>query len=65
MGSGLGLAHSFNQIGAFRPKNVDEQYKNVFYTGASTTPGAGLPMTVISSKLACERIYKYASNLTL
>ena len=62
MGSGLGLAHSFDQIGAFRPKNVDELYKNVFYTGASTTPGAGLPMTVISSKLACERIYGYTGH---
>lgn len=65
MGSGLGLAHTFDQIGAFRSKNVDEQYNNVFYTGASTTPGAGLPMTVISSKLACERIYDYASNLKI
>lgn len=55
-GSGLGLAHGLNQIGAFRPKNRDEEFDNVFYVGASTTPGTGLPMVVISSRLAMERI---------
>jgi len=58
-GSGLGLAHDIMQIGAFRPKNYDEDYKNTFYVGASTIPGAGLPMAVISSKLAEERINKF------
>ena len=61
-GSGLGLAHSMNQIGAMRPKNFDEKYKNMFYVGASTIPGAGLPMAIISSKLAYERIEKYANS---
>lgn len=58
-GSGLGLAHSMLQIGAFRPKNYDEVFKNVFYVGASTIPGAGLPMAIISSKLVTQRIEKY------
>jgi phytoene desaturase len=57
-GSGLGLAHDLNQIGGFRPKNYDEQFKNLFYTGASTVPGTGLPMVVISSKLVTARIIK-------
>ncbi len=57
-GSGLGLAHDLNQIGYFRPKNKDEEYNNVYYVGASTIPGTGLPMTVISSKLVYERISK-------
>jgi phytoene desaturase len=55
-GSGLGLAHDLNQIGAFRPSNRDEKFGNVFYVGASTLPGTGLPMAVISSKLVTERI---------
>lgn len=55
-GSGLGLSHTMFQIGAFRPANYDEKFKNVFYVGASTIPGAGLPMAIISSKLAFERI---------
>ncbi|MBN2610465.1 MAG: phytoene desaturase [Bacteroidales bacterium] len=64
-GSGLGLSHKMMQIGAFRPKNYDEVYKNVFYAGASTIPGTGLPMVLISSKLACERIYKYNAENTI
>ena len=58
MRSGLGLAHDLNQIGAFRPSNRDEDYKNVFYVGSSTVPGTGLPMAVISSKLVVDRIEK-------
>ncbi len=58
-GSGLGLSHSMKQIGALRPANFDEKFKNVFYVGASTIPGAGLPMAVISSELVCERVINY------
>ncbi|HQB65861.1 MAG TPA: hypothetical protein PK616_08215, partial [Fibrobacteraceae bacterium] len=57
-GAGLGLSHDMMQIGALRPKNNDEEFKNTFYVGASTVPGAGLPMAVISSKLTVERILK-------
>jgi phytoene desaturase len=60
-GSGLGLSHDLGQIGGFRPKNVDEKFCNLFYVGASTTPGAGIPMAVISSKLTCERIDEFSS----
>jgi phytoene desaturase len=48
------------QIGGFRPKNYDEVFKNVFYVGASTIPGTGLPIVMISSKLVCERVEKYS-----
>jgi len=57
-GSGLGLAHGMNQVGIFRPKNKDEELKNLYYVGASTIPGTGLPMVIISSKLVTERIKK-------
>lgn len=61
-GSGLGLSHKMLQIGAFRPKNYDEVFKNVFYTGASTIPGTGLPMVVISSKLTVDRILRFKEH---
>lgn len=60
MGSGLGLSHKFSQIGGLRPSNKDEKFKNLFYVGASTVPGAGLPMAIISSKLAAERVMEKA-----
>ncbi len=55
-GSGLGLAHGLNQIGAFRPSNKDEEFNNLYYVGASTVPGTGLPIVVISSGLVTQRI---------
>lgn len=61
-GSGLGLAHGLNQIGAFRPSNKDEKLNNLYYVGASTTPGTGLPIVVIGSKLIQERILKDHPN---
>lgn len=57
-GSGLGLAHGLKQIGIFRPKNKDEKFSNLYYVGASTIPGTGLPMVIISSKLVTQRIEK-------
>jgi phytoene desaturase len=59
-GSGLGLSHDMLQIGAFRPKNYDEIFKNVFYVGASTIPGTGLPIVMISSKLTFRRVEGYS-----
>lgn len=63
-GSGLGLAHDLNQVGGFRPKNKDEKFGNLYYVGASTVPGTGLPMTVISSRLVTERILKDYGSLS-
>jgi phytoene desaturase len=63
-GSGLGLAHDLNQVGGFRPKNKDEKFSNLYYVGASTVPGTGLPMTVISSRLVTERIQKDYGSLS-
>ena len=57
-GSGLGLAHGLNQIGGFRPPNFDEVFDNLYYVGASTIPGTGLPIVVIGSRLVTERILK-------
>ncbi len=63
-GSGLGLAHDLNQVGGFRPSNKDEEFKNLYYAGASTVPGTGLPMTVISSRLVTQRILKDHGTLS-
>jgi len=61
-GSGLGLSHDMLRIGGFRPKNYDEVFNNVFYVGASTIPGKGLPMVIISSKLVFQRIEEYSAK---
>jgi phytoene desaturase len=61
-GSGLGLSHDMLLIGGFRPKNFDEKFRNTFYVGASTVPGTGLPMVIISSKLVTQRIQEYTGK---
>ena len=63
-GSGLGLGHKISQMSWLRPANRDEKFKNVFYTGASTIPGTGLPMTIISSQLTVEQIEKRYGSLS-
>ena len=53
-GSPFSSAHSFWQTGPFRPKNLWGD--NVVFAGSSTTPGVGVPMVLISGRLAAERI---------
>ena len=55
-GSAFGLSHNFLQVGYLRPRNRHRQYKNLFFVGASTHPGTGLPMVLISARLVAERI---------
>ena len=55
-GSAFGLAQNFMQIGPFRPSNQDPRVKNLFFVGASTQPGTGLPTVLISARLVTERM---------
>ncbi|MBS2031134.1 MAG: phytoene desaturase [Deltaproteobacteria bacterium] len=57
-GAAFGLSHDLFQVGYFRPANQHARYKNVYFVGASTQPGTGLPMVVLSSRLTTERIMK-------
>jgi phytoene desaturase len=55
-GSAFGAAHTLFQVGPFRPRNYAAEIDGLYYTGAGTTPGTGLPMVVLSGKLTAERI---------
>ncbi len=55
-GASYGLSHTFLQMGYLRPQNQHARYRNLFFVGASTHPGAGLPTVLLSAKLASERI---------
>jgi phytoene desaturase len=56
-GAAFGLSHDFWQVGYLRPKNHHKQYRNLYFVGASTHPGTGLPIVLLSAKLASERIF--------
>ncbi len=55
-GSAFGAAHTLFQVGPFRARNYAPELEGMYYTGASTTPGTGMPMAVLSGKLTAERI---------
>lgn len=55
-GSAFGLSHHFFQSGYFRPHNVSREVKGLYFVGASTYPGSGVPMVTLSGKLVVERI---------
>jgi phytoene dehydrogenase-like protein len=40
----------------FRPSNRHRQFRNLYFAGASTHPGTGVPMAMISGRLAAQRI---------
>ena len=53
-GAPFAAAHSFGQTGPFRPRNIWGE--NVVFAGSGTTPGVGVPMVLVSGRLAAERI---------
>jgi phytoene desaturase len=58
-GSAFGAAHTLFQMGPMRPKNYDQNIKGLFFVGASTTPGTGMPMVVLGGKMTAERILQH------
>jgi phytoene desaturase len=55
-GTPFAAAHTFGQTGPFRPANLHPTLPNVVFTGSGTQPGVGVPMVLISGKLAASRI---------
>jgi phytoene desaturase len=55
-GTPFAAAHTFGQTGPFRPANLHPVFPNVVFTGSGTQPGVGVPMVLISGKLAAARI---------
>ena len=55
-GAAFGLGHDVWQVGYLRPHNRCQRYGNLFFTGSSTHPGAGVPLALLSARLTTERI---------
>lgn len=55
-GSPFALSHTFAQTGPFRPANLVRGLDNAVLAGSSTVPGVGVPTTLISGRLAADRI---------
>jgi phytoene desaturase len=53
------------QSGPFRPNNVDPRVPGLVFAGASTVPGSGVPLVLISGRLAAHRIEEYARETSI
>jgi 1-hydroxy-2-isopentenylcarotenoid 3,4-desaturase len=54
-GGALGPAHVLRQSAFFRAGNASKKIDGLLYAGASTIPGIGLPMCLISAELVLKR----------
>lgn len=61
-GAAFGLSHGLNQLSIFRPPIKDSLISNLYFTGASTRPGNGVPLCMIGARLTAERIIKDTSS---
>lgn len=55
-GTALGLAHTLKQTAVYRPNNVHKKVKDLYFVGAGTNPGIGMPITLISAELLYKRL---------
>ena len=55
-GGMLGPAHILTQSAMFRAQNESKKVKGLYYAGATTSPGVGVPMCLISAEVVLKRI---------
>jgi phytoene desaturase len=55
-GAPFAAAHTLWQTGPFRPRTLARGLRNVVFTGSGTQPGVGVPMVLLSGRLAAERV---------
>jgi len=55
-GNAYGLANTLDQTAFLKPKMRSKKIENLFFAGQLTTPGPGVPPSLISGKVAAEQI---------
>jgi phytoene desaturase len=61
-GSTHGLCHNLTQLGYLRPRNRHPRIHNLYFAGASTHPGTGIPTVMVSGRLSARRIMDDMAN---
>lgn len=61
-GATFGLKPTLLQSNYFRPQTKSRKVKNLYFTGSSNHPGAGVPIVLTSAKLAVADILKDSAN---
>jgi phytoene desaturase len=57
-GNAYGLANTLLQTAFLKPRLRSKKVKNLFYTGQLTTPGPGMPPSLISGQVVAQEIIK-------
>ncbi|KAK5098027.1 hypothetical protein LTS08_006782 [Lithohypha guttulata] len=55
-GAILGLSHSFFNVLSFRPNTKHDSISGLYFVGASTHPGTGVPIVLAGSKITSDQI---------
>lgn len=55
-GTPFAAAHTLRQSGPFRFPTLDRRIENLVFCGSNTQPGVGVPMVLLSGRLAAARI---------
>ena len=62
LGTPFSIAHRFFQSGPFRPRNYDHRVAGLAFTGMGTVPGVGIPMVLLSGRLAAARVESFTGR---
>jgi phytoene desaturase len=57
-GNAYGLANTLGQTAFLKPKLRSSKIKNLYYAGQLTTPGPGVPPSLISGEVVANEIFK-------
>jgi len=55
-GAILGLSHSFFNVLSFRPSTKHAKINGLYFVGASTHPGTGVPIVLAGSRITSEQV---------
>ena len=61
-GTPFAMAHKFARTGPFRAANTDRSVPGLVLVGSGTVPGVGVPMVLLSGRLAAERVEQAATR---
>ena len=61
-GTPFSLSHRFLQSGPFRPANIERRAPGLVFAGCGTVPGVGIPMVLLSGRLAADRADRAMAN---
>lgn len=61
-GNAYGLANTLKQTAFLKPRLQHKKLKNLYYTGQLTTPGPGMPPSLISGQVVADQILNRKKN---